>query len=64
MTYQLDKKDIAVRMGLHCSPQAHKFIGTFDTGGTVRISPSFLTTKEEIDQTIKTLKEIIYGFKR
>ncbi len=64
VTYQLDKKDIAVRMGLHCSPQAHKFIGTFDTGGTVRISPSFLTTKEEIDQTIKTLKEIIYGFKR
>lgn len=64
VTYELDKKDIAVRMGLHCSPQAHKFIGTFDLGGTVRLSPGSFTRKEEIDQTIKILKEMIYGFKR
>ncbi len=64
VTYQLDKKDIAVRMGLHCAPLAHKFINTYDIGGNVRISPSSFTSKEEIDITIKTLKEIIYGFKR
>lgn len=64
VTSLLDKKDIAVRMGLHCSPQAHKFIGTSELGGTVRISPSSFTTLDEIDQTIKILKEIIYGFKR
>ena len=64
VTYKLDKEDIAVRMGLHCAPLAHKFIGTFDLGGTVRISPSTFTTAEEIDKTITILKEIIYGFKR
>ncbi len=64
VTHQLDRNEIAVRMGLHCAPQAHKFIGTYDLGGTVRISPSSFTTVEEIDKTIKILKEISYGFKR
>ncbi len=63
VTLHLDRKDIAVRMGLHCSPQAHKFLGTLELGGTVRISPSSFTTSDEIDKTIETLKEIIYGFK-
>lgn len=31
---------IEVRAGLHCAPLAHKAIGTFDAGGTVRFSPS------------------------
>lgn len=64
VTYLLDRKNIAVRMGLHCAPQAHKFLETYKLGGSVRISPSSFTSKEEIDITIKTLKEIIYGFKR
>lgn len=64
VTRQLDKEDIAVRMGLHCSPQAHKVIGTLQMGGTVRMSPGSFTTMEELDQTIKKLKEIIYGFKK
>lgn len=64
VTYQLDKKDIAVRMGLHCAPQAHRFINTYDLGGCVRMSPSSFTSEREIDTTVKTLKEIIYGFKR
>lgn len=64
VTYQLDRSDIAVRMGLHCASQAHKFLGTIALGGTVRLSPSCFTTKSEIDLTIKTLKEIIYEFKR
>ena len=64
VTRQLDREDIAVRMGLHCSPEAHKVLGTLKTGGTVRMSPGSFTEREEIDQTINTLKEIIYGFKR
>lgn len=64
ITRLLEKNDIAVRMGLHCSPQAHKFIETLELGGTVRISPSAFTSSEEIDITIKILKEIIYGFNR
>ncbi|MGD9637552.1 MAG: aminotransferase class V-fold PLP-dependent enzyme [Alphaproteobacteria bacterium] len=56
---ELDARNIAVRQGLHCSPLAHKSIGTFDEGGTVRFSPSLFTTNAEIDETIKILKDII-----
>lgn len=40
--------DIAVRSGLHCAPLAHHTLGTLP-GGTIRISPGFFTTSEEID---------------
>jgi selenocysteine lyase/cysteine desulfurase len=39
--------DIAVRAGLHCAPLAHRTLGTFP-GGTVRLSPGWSTTSEEI----------------
>ena len=39
--------DIAVRAGLHCAPLAHRTLGTLP-GGTVRISPGWSTTSEEI----------------
>ncbi len=39
--------DIAVRAGLHCAPMAHRTLGTFP-GGTVRMSPGWSTTREEI----------------
>lgn len=39
--------DIAVRAGLHCAPLAHRTLGTFP-GGTVRLSPGWFTTSEEI----------------
>jgi cysteine desulfurase / selenocysteine lyase len=39
--------DIAVRAGLHCAPLAHRTLGTLP-GGTVRISPGWFTTSEEI----------------
>ncbi len=39
--------DIAVRAGLHCAPLAHRTLGTFP-GGTVRVSPGWFTTREEI----------------
>ena len=58
-TQHLNDHDIAVRMGLHCAPLAHKTIGTFDSGGTVRFSPGFFTTKDEIDETIDVCKEIL-----
>lgn len=49
--------DIAVRPGLHCAPFAHQMLGTFPDG-TVRISPGFFNTEEEIDQLIKALDKI------
>ena len=39
--------DIAVRAGLHCAPLAHSSMGTAP-GGTLRLSPGWFTTSEEI----------------
>lgn len=48
LAFELDQRfDIAVRAGLHCAPRAHKTLGTFP-GGTVRMSPGWFTTREDI----------------
>ena len=55
---RLDEEyDIMCRVGLHCSPAAHKTIGTFPRG-TVRFSMSWFNTFEEVDQVIKAIREI------
>ena len=51
--------DIAVRSGLHCAPDAHRAIGTLDSGGTVRISAGFFTTKDDIDKCLDALKKLV-----
>lgn len=53
--------DIAVRSGLHCAPYAHEALGTLDKGGTVRISPGYFTTEEEIDACVEALGIISRG---
>ena len=50
--------NICVRSGLHCSPLAHKFLGTFSKGGAVRVSLDFFNTYAEIDEFINALIEI------
>jgi selenocysteine lyase/cysteine desulfurase len=58
---RLDEEyDIMCRVGLHCSPAAHKTIGTFPTG-TVRFSLSWFNTFEEVDQAIIAVKSIAKG---
>jgi len=48
LAFMLDQDfDIAVRSGLHCAPEAHRTLGTFP-GGTLRISPGWFNTAEEI----------------
>lgn len=49
---------IETRVGLHCSPLAHKAMNTYP-GGTVRFSPGPFTTKEEINFTIASLTKIV-----
>ena len=49
--------DIAVRPGLHCAPFAHQMMGTFPDG-TVRISPGYFNTEEDIDQLLNALNKI------
>ena len=50
--------DIAVRSGLHCAPDAHRLIGTLNTGGTVRISAGYFTVQDDIDRFLEALKEL------
>ena len=54
--YLSEKYDIAVRGGLHCAPLAHRMMGTLDSG-TVRISPSFFTTQNDIRVLLHSLKK-------
>ncbi|WP_369298447.1 aminotransferase class V-fold PLP-dependent enzyme [uncultured Neglectibacter sp.] len=54
---QLAKAGVAVRCGLHCAPLAHEKMGTLETG-TVRVSPSVFTRKEEMDALTMRVKAI------
>lgn len=56
--YFLNKKGIAVRTGYHCAPLIHSIIGTVNRG-TVRISPGYFNSVEDIDDLIKALIYII-----
>src|SRR3990167_58756 len=49
-------RGIAVRTGLHCAPGAHRALGTFPEG-TVRISPGYFTTTDEIDACLAALHD-------
>ncbi len=53
----LESENIAVRAGLHCAPVMHKFLGTFPEG-SVRISIGYFNTEEEIEKTLRVIREI------
>jgi cysteine desulfurase family protein len=48
---------ILTRAGLHCSPNAHRTLGTFPQG-TVRVSPGPFTTRKEIRTFLAALRRI------
>ena len=57
--FRLDAEfGIAVRVGLHCAPMAHRTIGTYPVG-TVRVSPGYFTTSADIDAFLAALAEIV-----
>ena len=49
---------ISVRSGLQCAPLIHQHLGTFPRG-SIRVSPSFATTNEEIDACAEAVGEIV-----
>ena len=51
---------ILTRCGLHCAPAAHRTLGTFPQG-TVRFSPGWYTTREEIAEAAAAVREIAAG---
>jgi selenocysteine lyase/cysteine desulfurase len=50
--------DIAVRTGLHCAPLAHQTLGSFPEG-SVRVSPGFFNTKDDIDAFLAAMRTIM-----
>jgi selenocysteine lyase/cysteine desulfurase len=50
--------DVITRTGLHCAPQVHEGIGTFEVDGTVRFSPGVFTTDDEVERAIQAVVAI------
>lgn len=53
----LNSQGIATRAGLHCAPNAHRFLDTLPSG-TVRFSVSALTSEEDFDALERALDYI------
>jgi len=45
----LGARGIAVRAGLHCAPWAHRWLGTLDSGGAVRVSVGWFNQTADIE---------------
>lgn len=58
-TYLNDRYRIAVRAGLHCAPLAHRSMRT-ETQGTVRISPSVFTTRQDIQILVNAVNKFVH----
>lgn len=55
--YELNRRSMFVRIGLHCSPVAHQTIGTFPEGA-LRASPGYFTEEADIDTFTAAVREI------
>lgn len=56
--YRLESEfGVLTRCGLHCAPAAHKALGTYPQG-TVRLSPGYFTTTEELEQAARAVREV------
>ncbi len=57
----LDKQGIAVRSGRHCAHPLHRALGI---AGSVRVSPAFYNTAEEIDALAEALSRTLAAAKK
>ncbi|MDP6923459.1 MAG: aminotransferase class V-fold PLP-dependent enzyme [Candidatus Scalindua sp.] len=53
----LNSRDFVVRGGLQCAPHAHRALNTFPEG-TIRVSPGYFSTEQDIDSFLQSVKEI------
>jgi len=51
---------IAVRVGVHCAPDAHKVMGSYPKG-TVRMSPGYFNTMEHMERAVQAVELIAKG---
>jgi cysteine desulfurase family protein len=57
--FMLDREfGVMTRVGLHCSPSAHKTLGTFPNG-SIRFSFGYFNSKEDIEYVIDSLVKTI-----
>lgn len=49
---------IQARAGLHCAPLLHRTIGTEAVGGTLRLSPGFFNSLNDVERTLAALAEL------
>ncbi len=56
---RLDREwDVQVRSGLHCAPEAHRLLGTLETGA-VRLSVGWASTEEDVDTALEGIEAIV-----
>ena len=48
---------IQCRAGLHCAPRMHEALGTTAGGGTLRLSPGYATTLDDIELVLAALQD-------
>lgn len=59
VSYVLDEVyGIMVRSGLHCSPQAHRCLGTVERGA-VRVGLGYFNQKQDLERLLAALEEIV-----
>ncbi len=55
---RLDREwDVQVRAGLHCAPEAHRLLGTLETGA-VRLSVGWASTIEDVERALRGVDAI------
>ena len=54
---ELDKRSVCVRGGLHCAPDAHRYIGT-QHNGAVRASFGVFNTASDVEKLYASVKDI------
>lgn len=54
----LAARGIAVRAGLHCAPWVHRWLGTLERGGVVRLSPSHFTSPTAAETLARALRDV------
>jgi cysteine desulfurase family protein len=53
---------ILTRAGLHCAPLAHRTLGTYDLGGTTRLSFGPFLTKQDVKYACDALGQICHRY--
>jgi cysteine desulfurase family protein len=49
---------IQTRAGFQCAPRMHEALGTVPLGGTLRFSPGYATSSDEISRAVAALQEV------